>query len=220
MGTIFEAPPPGSSIARRARPTRLRRTDMPCRRATACSWRIYARPWRSPGRPNSPAQHGCSQHTVTANSSLSTPKHPVRSGLNPSRQCRTRSCSSRGSRCESLWAPCGTWRRRGRCRRFDVGSGSTARMAGRTLVEWTTARRAQPPGSRTAQVLVDSLRSLWFLCSTGSVGEGRAAFRCRIDADGVTDTDPELPLPDSDGLGIDWRLWGLLCQWRRIRCWA
>lgn len=68
----------------------------------------------------------------------------------------------------------------GRCGQFDVGSVSTARMAGRMLVEWTTARRAHPPGSRPAQVLVDSLRSLWSLYSTDSVGEGRAAFQRRV----------------------------------------
>lgn len=68
----------------------------------------------------------------------------------------------------------------GRCSQFDVGSVSMARMTGRMLVEWTTARRAHPPGSRPAQVLVDSLRSLWSLCSTDSVGEGRAAFQRRV----------------------------------------
>ncbi|WP_153182963.1 hypothetical protein [Streptomyces sp. E5N298] len=80
--------------------------------------------------------------------------------------------------CESLDA---VWHMatEGRYRRFDVNSASTARMAGRMLVEWTTARRAHPPGSRPAQLLVDSLRSLWSLCSTDSVGEGRAAFRRR-----------------------------------------
>jgi hypothetical protein len=67
----------------------------------------------------------------------------------------------------------------GRSRRFDVNSAAMARMAGRVLVEWTTARQAHPPGSRPAQLLVDSLRSLWSLCSTDSVGEGRAAFHRR-----------------------------------------
>ncbi|MER7805113.1 hypothetical protein ABTX71_32880 [Streptomyces parvulus] len=67
----------------------------------------------------------------------------------------------------------------GRYHEFDVGSAATARMAGRLLVEWTTTRRAHPPGSRPAQVLVDSLRSLWSLCSTDSIGEGRSAFQRR-----------------------------------------
>ncbi|MGW6309011.1 hypothetical protein [Streptomyces niveus] len=67
----------------------------------------------------------------------------------------------------------------GRCRRFDVNSPSMARGAGRMLVEWTTVRRAHPAGARPAQLLVDSLRSLWSLCSTDSVGEGRGAFECR-----------------------------------------
>jgi hypothetical protein len=67
----------------------------------------------------------------------------------------------------------------GRSPRFDVNSAGMARMAGRMLVEWTTARQAHPPGSRPAQLLVDSLRSLWSLCSTDSVGEGRAAFQRR-----------------------------------------
>jgi hypothetical protein len=67
----------------------------------------------------------------------------------------------------------------GRSRHFDVNSAAMARMAGRMLVEWTTARQAHPPGSRPAQLLVDSLRSLWSLCSTDSVGEGRAAFQHR-----------------------------------------
>ncbi|GGQ85239.1 hypothetical protein GCM10010216_53830 [Streptomyces flaveolus] len=67
----------------------------------------------------------------------------------------------------------------GRLHRFEVDSAGMARMAGRMLVEWTTVRRAHPPGSRPAQLLVESLRSLWSLCSTDSVGEGRAAFQCR-----------------------------------------
>ncbi|GAA2730006.1 hypothetical protein GCM10010360_10330 [Streptomyces nogalater] len=64
----------------------------------------------------------------------------------------------------------------GHSRRFPVTSPATARLAGRMLVEWTTARQAYPPGSRPAQVLVDSLRSLWSLCSADRAGEGRAAF--------------------------------------------
>ncbi|MEU7415019.1 hypothetical protein AB0B40_38020 [Streptomyces sp. NPDC042638] len=67
----------------------------------------------------------------------------------------------------------------GRSSRFPFTSSETARLASRMLVEWTTARQAYPPGSRPAQVLVDSLRSLWSLCSTDSVGEGRAVFERR-----------------------------------------
>lgn len=67
----------------------------------------------------------------------------------------------------------------GRGHRFDLDSPAMARQAGRMLVEWTTARKAHPPGSRPAQVLVDGLRSLWSLCSADSIGEGRAAFQAR-----------------------------------------
>ncbi|MFF9592305.1 hypothetical protein ACF1FX_24300 [Streptomyces sp. NPDC014646] len=67
----------------------------------------------------------------------------------------------------------------GRGRHFDLNSPEMARSAGRMLVEWTTARQAHPPGTRPAQLLVDSLRSLWSLCSTDSVGEGRTAFQRR-----------------------------------------
>lgn len=81
----------------------------------------------------------------------------------------------------------------GRYRRFDVNTPGMARRAGRMLVEWSTARRAHPPGARPAQLLVDSLRSLWFLCSTDSVGEGRAAFQRR--------TGPEGRGQDRDRLG-------------------
>lgn len=70
----------------------------------------------------------------------------------------------------------------GRGRRFELDSPRVARMAGRMLVEWTTCRQAHPPGSRPAQLLVDGLRSLWSLCSTDSVGEGRAAFQRRTRA--------------------------------------
>ncbi|MBT1105659.1 hypothetical protein [Streptomyces sp. Tu10] len=68
----------------------------------------------------------------------------------------------------------------GESRHYDLNSPETARLAGRMLVEWTTARKAHPPGSRPAQMLVDSLRSLWFLCSADSFGEGRAAFQRRV----------------------------------------
>ncbi|MFD3880358.1 hypothetical protein [Streptomyces microflavus] len=64
-------------------------------------------------------------------------------------------------------------------RHFELESPGMARLAGRMLVEWTTARQAHPPGSRPAQLLVDSLRSLWSLCSADSAGEGRAAFQRR-----------------------------------------
>lgn len=67
----------------------------------------------------------------------------------------------------------------GRSRRFELDSPEMARSAGRMLVEWTTARQAHPPGTRPAQLLVDGLRRLWSLCSTDSVGEGRAAFQLR-----------------------------------------
>ncbi|MFD9194769.1 hypothetical protein ACFWCA_41980 [Streptomyces phaeochromogenes] len=64
-------------------------------------------------------------------------------------------------------------------RRFKLNSPAMARLAGSMLVEWTIARQAHPPGSRPAQLLVNGLRSLWFRCSTDSVGEGRAAFQRR-----------------------------------------
>lgn len=64
-------------------------------------------------------------------------------------------------------------------RQFDLHSPRMARLAGRMLVEWTTARQAHPSGARPAQLLVDGLRSLWSLCSTDSVGEGRTAFQRR-----------------------------------------
>lgn len=67
----------------------------------------------------------------------------------------------------------------GRSRHFRIESSGDARQAGRMLAEWTTARHAFPSGSRPAQVLVDSLCSLWYLCSTDTVGEGRAAFEHR-----------------------------------------
>ncbi|GAA5215908.1 hypothetical protein GCM10023323_66820 [Streptomyces thinghirensis] len=87
-------------------------------------------------------------------------------------------CFLREQVCESLDAV-GRMASEGRLSHVEVESAGMARMAGRMLVEWTTARRAHPPGSRPAQVLVDSLRSLWSLCSTDSVGEGRAAFQRR-----------------------------------------
>jgi hypothetical protein len=67
----------------------------------------------------------------------------------------------------------------GRSRHFPLETSAHARLAGRMLAEWTTARLAYPSGSRPAQVLVDSLHSLWSLCSTDTVGEGRAAFERR-----------------------------------------
>jgi hypothetical protein len=67
----------------------------------------------------------------------------------------------------------------GRSRHYRIASSGAARLAGRMLVEWTTARHVYPSGSRSAQVLVDSLHSLWSLCSTDMVGEGRAAFERR-----------------------------------------
>lgn len=67
----------------------------------------------------------------------------------------------------------------GRSRHYRLETSVDARLAGRMLAEWTTARHAYPPGSRPAQVLVDSLYSLWSLCSTDTVGEGRAAFERR-----------------------------------------
>lgn len=67
----------------------------------------------------------------------------------------------------------------GRSRHFPLETSAHARLAGRMLAEWTTARQAYPSGSRPAQVLVDSLHSLWSLCSTDRVGEGRAAFERR-----------------------------------------
>ncbi|MEU9197859.1 hypothetical protein [Streptomyces hundungensis] len=62
-----------------------------------------------------------------------------------------------------------------------VNSAAEAREAGSFLVEWVSQRQAHPPGSRPAQVFLDSLRSLWSLCSAGSSpgGEGRAAFAAR-----------------------------------------
>jgi hypothetical protein len=64
----------------------------------------------------------------------------------------------------------------GRRRYFEIGSPAMARHAGRMLVEWMSARQAHPRGSRPAQVLVESLRSLWQLCTAEAYGEGRAAF--------------------------------------------
>ncbi|MGW5731764.1 MULTISPECIES: hypothetical protein [Streptomyces] len=66
----------------------------------------------------------------------------------------------------------------GRHRHYDIGSAATARQAGGMLVEWVSAREVHPPGSRPAQVLVDSLRGLWLLTAE-TRGEGRSAFRRR-----------------------------------------
>ncbi|TDC62066.1 hypothetical protein [Streptomyces hainanensis] len=67
----------------------------------------------------------------------------------------------------------------GRSRHLEPSSPALARLAGRMLVEWTTARQAHHPGTRPAQLLVDSLRNVWILCSTDSAGEGRTVFQRR-----------------------------------------
>ncbi|WP_371749521.1 hypothetical protein OG302_39245 [Streptomyces sp. NBC_01283] len=66
----------------------------------------------------------------------------------------------------------------GRRRHYDIESAATARLAGGMLVEWVSARQVYPRGSRPAQVLVDSLRSLWLIAAE-THGEGRAAFQRR-----------------------------------------
>ncbi|UQT60867.1 hypothetical protein M4V62_40580 [Streptomyces durmitorensis] len=72
----------------------------------------------------------------------------------------------------------------GRSRHYAIGSASTARHAGRMLVEWISVRQVHPPGSRPAQVLVDSLRGLWLLVAE-TCGEGRAAFQQRTRRPGL-----------------------------------
>ncbi|OEV13154.1 hypothetical protein AN218_04920 [Streptomyces nanshensis] len=75
----------------------------------------------------------------------------------------------------------------GKGQRFDVGSSASARLAGGMLIEWMGARHVHPPGSRPAQVLLDSLRGLWSQCAasadTDASGEGRSAFITRTRSD-------------------------------------
>ncbi|WP_162952341.1 hypothetical protein [Streptomyces hundungensis] len=75
----------------------------------------------------------------------------------------------------------------GRLHHHGVNSAAEARAAGGILVEWVSQRQVHPPGSRPAQIFLDSLRGLWFLCGMGdsSGGEGRAAFAARTGSHGT-----------------------------------